>query len=162
MSGLLHIDNLQVPMTCVESVYRHLRAMGEQGVEGVALWTGQTQGRIFEVQTTIVPAQTASQLESGLLYTVDADELYRVNQWLYENKQTLVAQLHSHPGEAYHSEMDDRYPIIAMLGGVSIVIPDFGFNAFSLDDWAVYRLSPEKIWVDLPRPTIRSFIQILT
>jgi proteasome lid subunit RPN8/RPN11 len=149
-------------MACVESVYRHLRAMGEEGMEGIALWAGRMQDRNFMVQTTIIPAQTASQLESGLLYAVDGEELYLINQWLYENKQTLVAQLHSHPGEAYHSEMDDRYPIIAMLGGVSIVIPDFGFNAFSLDDWAVYRLSPEKIWADQPRPAIRSLIQILT
>jgi hypothetical protein len=162
MSGLLHIDTLHVPMACVESVYQHLRAMGGEGVEGVALWAGQMQERTFEVQTTIIPAQTASQLENGLLYAVDGDELYRINHWLYKNKQTLVAQLHSHPGEAYHSEMDDRYPIVATLGGLSIVIPDFGFNAFSLNDLAVYRLSPEKIWADMPRPAIRSLIQILT
>jgi hypothetical protein len=160
MSGLLHIDTVRVPLICIKSVYRHLRAMGEQGMEGVALWAGRIQERVFEVQTTIIPAQTASQLESGLLYAVGGAELHRINQWLYENKQTLIAQLHSHPGEAYHSEMDDRYAIIATLGGLSVVIPDFGFNAFSLDDWAVYRLSPEKIWEDLGRPAIQSLIQI--
>jgi hypothetical protein len=160
MSGLLHINTVRVPMDCIKSVYRHLRAMGEQGMEGVALWAGRLQERIFEVQTTIIPTQTASQLESGLLYAVEGAELHRINQWLYENKQTLIAQLHSHPGEAYHSEMDDRYPIIATLGGLSVVIPDFGSNVFSLEDWAVYRLSSEKIWTELTRPAIRSLIQI--
>lgn len=160
MRGLLHIETLRVPMACVESVYHHLQAMGDRGVEGVALWAGQIRERTFDVQTTIIPAQMAGQAEDGLLYAVDGEELYRINQWLYQRKQTLVAQLHSHPGEAYHSEMDDRYPIIAVFGGISIVIPDFGFNAFSLDDWAVYRLSQEKVWEELSVSAIRSLIQI--
>jgi proteasome lid subunit RPN8/RPN11 len=160
MSGLLHIESVRVPIACVESVYHHLQAMGDKGLEGVALWSGRIKDRTFEVQTTIIPAQMAGQLENGLLYAVDGEELHRINHWLYQHKQTLVAQLHSHPGEAYHSEMDNRYPIIAVFGGVSIVIPDFGFNAFSLDDWAVYRLSPEKVWAELSPSDIRSLIQI--
>jgi hypothetical protein len=160
MIGLLHIDAVHVPVACLDFVFKYVRTMGGKGMEGIALWAGRMHERIFEVQTTIIPTQTASQLESGLLYSVGGSELHRINQWLYENNQTLIAQLHSHPGKAYHSEMDDRYPVIATLGGLSVVIPDFGFSAFSLEDWAIYRLSPQKIWTELTQPAIRSLIQI--
>jgi hypothetical protein len=129
-------------------------------MEGVALWAGRADDGTFEVYTTIIPAQTVSRLEEELLYAVDGEELHRINQWLYENKQTLIAQLHTHPGKAYHSEMDDRYPIMATSGGLSIVIPDFAFSDFYLEDWAVYRLLPSKNWTALTTSEIQSLLQI--
>ena len=36
-----------------------------------------------------------------------------------------MAQVHSHPGEAFHSPADDRWAIPRQVGALSIVLPFF-------------------------------------
>jgi hypothetical protein len=109
---------------------------------------------------TIIPAQNSYQLESGLLYSVPGEELFRINKLLYEHQLTLIAQVHSHPGAAYHSDTDDAYPIVTVQGGLSIVVPNFGHDAFDLDDWAVYRLSDKNEWKLLEEGEVRELIKV--
>jgi hypothetical protein len=162
MSGLLEITSINVPLKCVNEVYSHLRNVGMKRFEGVALWAGIRNGvSSFKVTTTIIPKQSAYNHDQGLLYTVDGDELYKINMWLYENKLTLISQIHSHPGAAYHSDTDDAFPIVAVNGGLSIVIPDFGLGEISKDDWAVYRLYPKRGWLRLPDQEVNGLIHVI-
>lgn len=162
MSGLLEISSIKLPIRCVKEVYSHLREVGIKRFEGVALWAGvATSESSFNVTTTIIPKQTSYNHEHGLLYTVDGDELYKINVWLYQNRLTLISQIHSHPGAAYHSDTDDAFPIVAVNGGLSIVIPDFGHGEFSIDDWAVYRLIPGNGWVEQSNKQVNELIKIV-
>lgn len=160
MSGYLNIKKLIIPFECIEVVYTHLRRAGNQRVEGVALFAGKETGDDFHVENTVVPKQQAMRLESGLLYAVGSDELHRLNVWLYENKKSLIAQIHSHPTEAYHSDTDDAFPIVATVGGFSIVVPDFAMGPIDIDLWAVYRLSSKSIWVELNEKEKRTLIDL--
>ena len=150
MNDLLEVRRVLVPRECADAAREHLRAAGERGLEGMALWAGTQQDTVFEVLATIVPRQTGSVSDSGLAVVVDADELFRLNVWLYENAMQLVAQLHSHPGAAYHSETDDTFPIMARLGGFSLVLPDFATRPFDLREIATYRLLPGSGWCLVP------------
>ena len=161
MNDFEKVNTIQIPMQEVEKVYEHLRACGHRGVEGVALCAGKQCDDIFQVKEIIIPEQRAFDHEEGLLYMVDGKELHRINVWLYRNNMTLMAQIHSHPKRAYHSETDDTYPIIAAVGGVSIVIPDFGFNPISVNEWAVYRLSPHGMWEE-QNPKARKELMYIT
>jgi hypothetical protein len=78
--------------------------------------------------------------------SVPGDELHRINMWLHRHRLRLIAQIHSHPTEAYHSDTDDRYAIATSLGSISIVIPDFAVRPFQLEDCAAYRLSNRPWW----------------
>ena len=71
---------------------------------------------------------------------VDGSELHLLNVWLYEAQQVIGAQVHSHPVEAFHSEIDDTYPIATLDGSLSIVLPSFGRSGFGSKDIA--RLPP--------------------
>jgi hypothetical protein len=161
MTRLSDITKITLPLQAVNEVYEHLRNVGSKGLEGVALWGGEFEQNTFHIKTTIIPKQTAYSHEEGLLYSVDGDELHRINVWLYENKQRLVAQIHSHPSEAYHSSTDDAYPIVAANGGISIVVPDFAFAPFKLEDWAIFRLVQNDGWVQLTQQEIQNLIQII-
>jgi|ERR1041385_8452896 hypothetical protein len=160
MTGFLNVRKLIVPEVCILKVYEHIRKAGEKGVEGIALWAGETRPSEFEVRVTIIPKQTAYERDGGLLYVVEGDELHRINKWLYENKLSLMVQIHSHPGKAYHSATDDAYPVISTVGGISIVIPDFGFGNIDTKNWAVYRLIPGRGWAEQSRKEIDSLITI--
>lgn len=142
-------------------VYDHLKKCGSHGFEGVVLWAGTINNQIFTVTDTIIPVQKSFSLEEGLLYRVEEEELHRINVWLYKNKRQLMIQIHSHPTEAYHSETDNRYPIVAQHGGISIVVPNFGFDPFSLESWAAYQLSSSALWEELSLTQKKSLFYII-
>jgi len=161
MMGFKSVSHVTIPYMELEKVYMHLRESGARGVEGVALFTGVRNGDSFEVKSAIIPTQKAFNHDGGLLYTVEEEELYRINVWLYRNKQQLIAQIHSHPSMAYHSETDDKYPIVTTIGGFSIVVPNFGFGLISPEEWAVYRLNSSNKWIELKNHELNSTIQII-
>ena len=158
--GLDEIKKIIIPKACIEHVYGHLRECGAKGLEGVALMAGLKMDTVFQVTYSLIPKQQGYALEDGLIYSVGGEELHRINLWLYEKKLTLAAQIHSHPGRAYHSEMDDRYPIVTVLGGTSIVVPNFGSGDMSKQRWAVYRLAGPLNWRELTPKEIEDFIEI--
>jgi hypothetical protein len=155
------MTTVRVPRPVVEDAIDHLATTGSQGLEAVALWAGRMDGDTFEVQSTIIPAQRASRTPHGHQYVVEGVELQRINRHLYRSGLTLVAQLHSHAAEAYHSEADDAHPMVAVLGGVSVVVPDFGLGPIALDEWAVYRLLPETGWTSVAREQVADLIAIV-
>ncbi len=141
MIGLSHIHHVSVPRSLAIRAHAHLRDAGQHGSEGFALWAGTPNGNTFRVLETIIPAQSGLRMAYGVCVTVAGDELHRINLWLYQHKMTLIAQLHSHPDEAYHSETDDTFPIATTVGSFSIVIPNFARDLFALDHCAIYRLT---------------------
>lgn len=148
MSGLSQLSRIYIPRNRSEQAHDHLKSVGKKHVEGVALWAGTIQGTTFRVSETIIPEQTALRLPSGLLYMVDDNELHRINVWLHKHGLILIAQLHSHPSHAYHSDTDDAYPIVTALGCISIVIPDFARGPLAPSRWAVYQLTRQG-WFEL-------------
>src|SRR5688572_21317567 len=104
MKGLLEVTTIHVPVELALAAHNHLAQVGKQGAEGIALWAGVLEGEFFYVRETIIPVQTALFFDTGICATVNGTELHRINVWLYQHRMTLVAQLHSHPTEAYHSE----------------------------------------------------------
>lgn len=148
-AGLSGLTCIELPRRLAEEALAHLKYAGREGLEGVALWAGQRDGHTFRIQRTIIPEQDATRTEQGLLYVVNGAELRRINQELYEGGLMLVAQIHSHPSRAYHSDTDDAYPIVTVLGGVSVVVPDFGRKGINLTTWEVYRLQRGQDWAHL-------------
>jgi hypothetical protein len=134
------ITKIILPIRYVEHIYEHLRDAGQQHVEGVGLWFGRQEENVFTVHSSLVPAQKAYRFEEGLLYQVGGEELHRINKWAYEQKILLLAQVHSHPVEAYHSQTDDAFAVVTTLGGFSIVVPNFGADPIEKKYWKVYRL----------------------
>jgi hypothetical protein len=56
--------------------------------------------------------------------------VYEIGNEVYSKGEFLFAQLHTHAFEAFHSSVDDNYPISHKLGFISIVIPYFAKSRF--------------------------------
>jgi hypothetical protein len=134
--------------TVVADTEKGLREAGKDGYELFVLWTGHIDLDKFVVDHVYVPQQQAFKLDDGLCVQVDASELHRLNMWLFKEKQLLGVQVHTHPRRAFHSETDDTYPIVTILGGVSVVVPNFCVGGFASPGTVVYRLSEEG-WQEL-------------
>lgn len=85
---------------------------------------------------------------------VDAAELQRVWDWLRAQGQCVALQVHTHPGGAHHSGIDDEYPIVHTLGFRSLVLARFGEQGLRGAHLAVYegdgrwRTIPPDLWTD--------------
>ncbi|TAM17658.1 MAG: hypothetical protein EPN62_19800 [Candidimonas sp.] len=149
MNELVDVTELRVPAQVLRKGYEFMRSAGKMGLEGMVLWAGQQDGRVFGVTELIVPQQQGLRTPDGVCAIVDGDELARLNMYLYRNSLELVAQMHTHPGAAYHSETDDQNAIATTIGCFSIVVPDFAVRDFPLSECAVYRLSGTGQWLEV-------------
>ena len=71
----------------------------------------------------------SSYLTSALHFDVPLWERLRIARQLAGCGEKLLVQLHTHPGRAFHSAVDDRLALPRHTGAISIVIPDFA------DEW---------------------------
>ena len=141
MSELSDVAELRVPSKVVREGFEFMRSVGRARLEGMVLWAGLQDGAIFNVTELIVPKQRGLRTADGLCAVVDESELRRLNVYLYRQSLTLVAQVHSHPAEAYHSSTDDQYAIATTVGCFSIVVPNFAVIDYALSECAAYRLN---------------------
>lgn len=161
MNDFLNLKCFEFHKDCLSEAYSFLRKAGNKSFEAVALFVGIIEGNKAIIKNVISPLQESSRSHYGLMYTVDGTELNRINLWLYKNKLKIIAQIHSHPGKAYHSETDDEYPIVTTLGGLSIVVPNFAQETINHHNWAYYRLISETNWKELSQSEIEKIIKII-
>ena len=154
------LRRISVPQRVVDEVHEWLRIAGRQECEGVGFWAGVQDGDQFTVQSAYIPRQMAGRAGGGTMVVISGDELFRMNVWLHQRRLTLVAQIHSHPTDAYHSDTDDDFAVMSRIGGLSIVVPDYAQAPFSLDTIAVYRLPAGPVWTPIGRRGVAELISI--
>jgi proteasome lid subunit RPN8/RPN11 len=105
-----------------------------RGHEGIAYLLGQTNGATTIVVGAIRPE---SQTSSGS-FNVSSVAMARVVRKATDSGLHVIGQIHSHPGQAYHSDGDEDGARITYDGYVSIVVPDYGRRLPSLAGAAIY------------------------
>lgn len=143
-----------IPRSLLEATVTALAEAGRRGEEAFVVWGAIVTDDRAEVRfrSGLVPVQQAHKTPSGLLVTVGGTALFGVNRTLYERGEVLAAQVHAHPTDAYHSDTDDCFSLVTLIGGLSIVIPDFAAaGSAGLRGWAWYRLTGPGEWAELTR-----------
>lgn len=149
MSELADVTEMRVPSTVLLEGYEFMRAAGRMRLEGLVLWAGKQQDDIFSVTELIIPKQKGLRTADGVCAIVDADEMRRLNMYLYRSSLELAAQVHTHPTDAYHSSTDDENAIATTIGSFSIVVPNFAVVNYALSECAVYRVDAQGRWLEV-------------
>lgn len=136
-----------------------LQKFGKAGFEGLVLWLGAVNEAEAVVSKVITPPQTPIKSEHGVGYVVSGETLFALNRHLNESGLRLIAQVHSHPTHAYHSEADDRYAIVTREGFFSLVVLDFAFGPADISCWAIYRLMGG-CWVEISSDERNRFFKV--
>lgn len=112
----------------LESTFEQFRSCGRGRRECVIYWLGprEADGMVTEVAH---PRHTAT----ATSYEVDGAWVNELWLRLADDGLALRAQVHTHPGSAFHSSRDDERAAVQTAGFASLVIPDFGQGAVSLD-----------------------------
>jgi len=112
---------IEIPRRVWIDAERTLRECGRRACECVLYLCGTTDGSHANVSAAYHPAHTGS----AVGYEVPIPELTKMNSWLFERRLSVFAQVHTHPGSAFHSATDDRWPTIETVGFLSLVVPNF-------------------------------------
>jgi hypothetical protein len=135
------MNSLRVIDRLVARTVEILQQGGAQNCETVVLWLGSSN----EVREVYRPEQ----IVDVDFFRLPGESVRALMGHLRTTRQRVLAQVHSHPGEAFHSRADDKWAIVRHEGALSFVLPEFAAHTDAgtfQDDAAVYRLSAADKW----------------
>ena len=131
-----------LPPDVAADVETFLTDRGADGLEGTGLIACIRQAEDHWIATRFVaPDQRAKRSLGGCWVEVTEAGKRQLAAGLGRGERYLV-RAHSHPGEAFHSNTDNRNPALTFIGALSVVAPYFGLGLRrGLDACAVLRLT---------------------
>ena len=137
------IETFYVPTAVLRETQRYIEAHGAEGTEAYVFWAGAVADGEAYVTTCVYP--TANARHGGV--KVPLRKMTEINLELRDRDQLVLAQVHSHPGVARHSPVDEEKAVSFHEGFVSIVVPDFGETpVYDLRDCGVYVYTATEGW----------------
>jgi hypothetical protein len=119
---------MQVHQEVLEQAFEHLRRCGGGRRECIVYLTAPLD-KPTTIDGLIHPRHSASM--GG--YEVDTDAIAELSSGLLASRRTVRAQMHTHPGSAYHSSCDDAFALVGTPGFLSLVIPNFACGTPGLE-----------------------------
>jgi len=137
---------LRLASQIVQRTFSALRECGRGECECAVYWIGPSECNL--VNGVEHPIHQRSP------FGYEINDRWLTDFWkrLAASKHSVKAQVHTHPGEAFHSATDDNWPIVSQEGFLSIVIPDFATGAISLRSAWIGRLRGDGTWCRLASP----------
>ena len=146
-----------VPRDIVAKSVEQLRSLSDGRREAVVLWTGSRCVDEALVRRIVVPYQRASARH----FDVPLRERLRIARQLAGCGEKLLVQLHTHPGRAFHSVVDDRLALPRHTGAISIVIADFAEQwEGDLEQASVNRHLGAGVWEELDGEVVSRLFEV--
>jgi hypothetical protein len=128
----------------LERSFAHFRECGRGRRECQVLWIGPWQSP--DVIAKVVHPKHEARIGGFVL-----DDRW-INAFWIELGNTdmgIRVQVHTHPGEAFHSPIDDEFPIIHKPGFLSLVIPNFGLGQVGFAEAYLAEIQPNGSWQEV-------------
>jgi hypothetical protein len=128
---------LVVPLEIWERSLAMLREYGSERSEGLVFWGGVVNAAGGYITGLYLPRHAAD----GAHAMLTAEQSRWLLRSLRSRDEKLLAQVHSHPGAAYHSPGDDDGATSFHDGFISIVVPEFARGEPHLGQCAVFEFA---------------------
>lgn len=153
------ISRLDIPAAVFRHTLDRLGGSGRASSEGVAYWSGSLRrGRVGAVGGAIFADDYPGFSSSSGHASVTLDAALRIGEEVHRRGEVLLAQIHTHPREAFHSPVDDAHPISHRRGFFSLVVPRFGAGVRSIAQCRAYEHRGRGSWRALrPRTAAARF-----
>ena len=141
---------LLIMQSCWEAVRQALDPEICKGHEGIVYLLGRTDGTVTLAVSVFRPRSVTTPGSFHVEPKAMAACVHAAGQF----EMQVVAQLHTHPGQAYHSDGDVEGARIRYPGYASIVLPDYGRRLPSLGGAAAYLWGAGRGWLELEQNDI--------
>jgi proteasome lid subunit RPN8/RPN11 len=138
------MNKLSIPAELVAKTIEVLQDGGKQECETVVFWLGK--GDV--VDEVYRPQQSVS----VDYFHLPSSSMRSLMDYLKKDRRRILAQVHSHPGQAFHSKADDEWAVIRHQGALSLVLPRFARTTTLqdfLEEAATFTLSAEDKWLEV-------------
>jgi len=142
----------------VEETLVQLRAAGHRNSEGIVLWFAPRANRRI-ISKVLVPIHEAS----DDYFHISPEGNRQLRGLCITEKLILEAQVHTHPGRAFHSKADDKLAVLRHVDALSIVLPRFAANTTPetfLSDSASFLLNASDRWEQVELCELSELLQI--
>jgi len=155
------------PLICtnalIDETLEILKKAGRRGSEGIALWLA----RRSDDDDTVQVVEVLEPLHRAAVdfFHIPPEGMSALMAHLRKTRTKLVAQVHSHPGHAFHSQADDDWAIVRHEGALSFVVPYFARNTNAstfLDQVALFHLSDQDEWLEIRRAQFSEHVRVAT
>lgn len=131
----------QISAALFAKTFEHFRQCGGGHRECQVLWTSSWYNP-EKIDQVVHPRHLAH----GGGFQLSSEWINHFWLELAQTNRGIRVQIHTHPREAFHSSIDDAFPIIHTTGFLSLVIPNFGLGAISLDHAYLAEIDPYGKW----------------
>ena len=134
-----------VPKQVLTNTFDHFCTCGGGRRECQILWTSSWNA-VREITGVVHPKHR------GHAGGFEVDTAWLTSFWLQlaERNEGVRVQVHTHPGEAFHSAIDDAYPMIHTPGFLSLVIPRFAKGAVGFEGAFLAELGQDGKFREVP------------
>jgi hypothetical protein len=130
-----------LPRQILTDTFAHFRRCGAGRRECQTLWIGPWATP--DLITEVVHPRHKAHMGGFVL-----DNAWLSDFWLRlaDHNLGIRIQIHTHPGPAFHSPVDDKFPIIHSPGFLSLVIPNFALGPLGFNDAYLTEIQPDGCW----------------
>lgn len=153
------MTKLQVSMRVLQDTLDILHRAGAREHEGIVLWLGHRGRDLSPVKLAYEPIHTAD-ID---YFHIPPEGMRALMKQLGDHDVSVLAQVHTHPGAAFHSEADDKWAIVRHKGALSLVLPNFARNIRPvnfLPHAAVFSLTAANEWVEVPPRFVGDWLEV--
>lgn len=134
---------LKIHKNILAEVLNELRTSSRK--ERVVLLLGNRNSECYIADEMFVPMQ----ITDRDYFEIPEEGMDELMNKLRSDRKMMVAQIHTHPGTAFHSQADDKWAIIRHKNAYSLVLPHFA-STTTLSNFfervATYTLNEKNIW----------------
>ena len=146
-----------IPQPIADETAAYLKRYGARKCEGLAYWAGSVGANGEAVVQALVLVNHKPQ---GAGVHVTKDEVRNLVRVMAELDLKLLAQVHSHLGDAFHSHGDDEHATSFHEGFVSVVVPRYAMEDSELFDWTIHEYQGGK-FVKISPNEVRTRFQVI-
>lgn len=128
--------------------------------ESGAFLMGLCEGDIRTVRSYVLYDDLdPNALESGYVH-IDGRYMGRLWEICREQKLSVIADIHTHPGGYGQSDTDRMNPMVAVKGHIGLILPDFAARKFSRTNMGIYVYRGSHEWETIGEARNPSFFYI--
>ena len=138
------MTRLSVPRSILNHTFSRFRKCGRGTRECQVLWTSSWRSP-HSIDDIVHPAHRSHVAGFAV------EDRWLTEFWLElaSADRGVRVQVHTHPGAAFHSAIDDEYPIVHSKGFLSLVVPNFAFGRVGFEGAYLTEIAPDGSWQEV-------------
>lgn len=153
-------QSLVCPKRLWRSLVQELDRRGGRKHEAGAFLLGNISGERRSASAVVFYDDLDPKSYASGVCILDGNAFGRLWAICRERKLTVVADVHTHPAQAFQSISDRTNPMVAQAGHVAIILPDFAQAPIDLSKVGVFQYRGSHLWTDRSPTVDRHFLHI--